>query len=197
MRQHGQWLCSIGCRCLLSSRFDVEVQKRGYFPSGGGKVKLSVATGVSAPLRPINLTDRGTIATVDIAVWHGGRMPRHVADKMFRSAKADVEAGLISRDLRYAVVTSSTTDYGVASCGGAGILVVATTSTGCVLAGLDRWWPARPTTCGLFHPVSCVGVRMLCLCFWPHARISVACVRSWRRRGCNRQGRRRRAAGHV
>jgi RNA 3'-terminal phosphate cyclase len=39
------------------------------------------------------------------------------------------------------VVTSNTVDYGPASCGGAGILVIATTTTGCLLAAshvLDR-----------------------------------------------------------
>jgi RNA 3'-terminal phosphate cyclase (ATP) len=84
----------------MGVHFGIEVLKRGYFPTGGGKVRLSVLRGVSEPLAPICLTDRGTIASVDITVWFGGKMPRHVPDKIMRRAKGDLEAGLIARDLR-------------------------------------------------------------------------------------------------
>ena len=73
---------------------------QGYFPSGGGKAWLSVASPASAPLRPIDLTSRGSVDSVHIVAWMGGKMPRHVADKMLRHCKSSLEAGLIARDLR-------------------------------------------------------------------------------------------------
>ena len=126
------------------------VVRRGYFPRGGGIVDVHVQPLVSA-LPAFDLTHRGTrLASLYIRAFHAGRIPRRVAHDMAAAAKmclqqqhSSLGQSMMIRDetnkeddnntqcnLQVDIVTETN-----AVGNGWGILIVATTDTGCKLAG--------------------------------------------------------------
>ena len=106
---------------------------RGYYPKGGGAVNVRVEP-LSAKLKAITLTDRGVVTSVKIRAFHAGKVPRKVAEMMSEAAKAAVaaepELASAKVEVEVQVVTESS-----AVGNGCGLLLVATTTTGCVFGG--------------------------------------------------------------
>lgn len=78
----------------LVSRTGVDVRarlkRRGYYPEGGGRVRLEVARG---PPEPADWTTRGAPREALVLV-HSARLPDHVPQRIAQSAVDRLEAGL-------------------------------------------------------------------------------------------------------
>jgi RNA 3'-terminal phosphate cyclase (ATP) len=117
------------CR-LDPDQVQATVVRRGYFPRGGGEVNIRIEP-CRRPLRPIQLTARGDVCEIRIRAFHAGNLPRHLAQEMADAAhKYLVERVTKVPDYHVQVVMER---QAVGS--GLGILIVAKTTTGCLLAG--------------------------------------------------------------
>ena len=115
----------------IPSELDLRVEKRGYFPRGGGKVCCSIPP-ITGPLPALTLTARGDVSVIRGEARVGG-LPAHLAQKMVEGAKAElVRAGYGSVPFEIAAIREKN-EAAVAS--GGGILLWAETSTGCRIGG--------------------------------------------------------------
>ncbi len=114
---------------LSSGLINPTVVRRGFFPKGGGEVRIET-TPVNDALPPISLVERGDIARVWIRSFHAGKCPRNVAERMATAAKDFLESRLSVPMLAVDIVYEK---EAVAS--GSGILVLAVTTTNCRLGG--------------------------------------------------------------
>ncbi|KAL7563398.1 hypothetical protein ACA910_016497 [Epithemia clementina (nom. ined.)] len=117
------------------------VECRGYFPRGGGKVHVSVKPlAPTQSFQPIRMSERGDVQSIHIRSFHAGKLPRHLAQDMARAAQRYLEQhGLWQQPLagkpsNVACTVEIVTETHAAG-SGLGILIVATTTTGCKLAG--------------------------------------------------------------
>jgi len=110
---------------LVSSK----VLRRGYFPRGGGEVHVHTNP-CRTPMTPIVLMERGDVCEVYIRSHHAGKLPRHVAEEMVKGAVPILNDFLPDIPQKVDIV-SETSAVG----SGSGILIVAKTSTGCILGG--------------------------------------------------------------
>jgi RNA 3'-terminal phosphate cyclase (ATP) len=84
----------------MGVNFDLAVTRRGFFPKGGGEIRLHVpACPDGYTLSPIRLLKRGGIVAVHVWTFFGGKMPRHVADRITAAARATLQTGLTDRGL--------------------------------------------------------------------------------------------------
>lgn len=111
---------------------------RGFFPKGGGEVHVDT-TPLPLPLPAINVTERGAVVSVLIRSIYSGRCPRNVAATMASAAKAHLEQNINVPDIRVEICHGKPA---VAS--GSGIIIVATTSTGCRFGGTALGLPSKP-----------------------------------------------------
>jgi RNA 3'-terminal phosphate cyclase (ATP) len=113
------------------------VIRRGYFPKGGGEVHVTVTprSNGDGPLRPIRLTDRGTVQKVYIRSFHAGKLPRHIAVDMAKAAEQQLRNSELFDDGAAVIFDTEIVTETNALDSASGILVVATTSTRCRLAG--------------------------------------------------------------
>jgi len=115
---------------LEDSQMQTTVVRRGYFPKGGGEVNVRIEPCQRA-LQPISLTEKGDVCEIRIRAFHAGRLPRYLAQKMADAACKHLQQCMGNRvDYHIQVVTENEV-IGSAL----GILIVAKTSTGCLLAG--------------------------------------------------------------
>ncbi|KAL6766332.1 hypothetical protein ACKKBG_A35605 [Auxenochlorella protothecoides x Auxenochlorella symbiontica] len=110
---------------------EVEVLRRGFFPKGGGEVACRVAPlSPGSSLPPLRLTQRGEVRGIVIRAFQAGRVPRGVADRMARAARAALGANL-------ATLVEAEEVEALPPCqavgDGCGVLLAAHTSSGCVL----------------------------------------------------------------
>lgn len=73
----------------MGLRARLTVVRRGYYPRGGGIVRLAVEP--TARLRSFVAAQRGAVAGIE-AVVHLSRLPRHVGDRMLAAAQAALPA---------------------------------------------------------------------------------------------------------
>ena len=84
----------------MNVNFELAVNRRGFFPKGAGEISLRVpAAPKGYKIEPIHMTKRGSIVGVHAWVFVGGRMPRHVGDKLLTTARDTIREGLTSRGL--------------------------------------------------------------------------------------------------
>jgi RNA 3'-terminal phosphate cyclase (ATP) len=69
---------------------EVELWRRGFYPKGGGALRLRVRAR-SAPLRPVNLTERGPLIEVRGVATACG-LPGHVAERMAQAVGDRLQA---------------------------------------------------------------------------------------------------------
>jgi RNA 3'-terminal phosphate cyclase (ATP) len=117
------------CR-LDPDQVQAKVIRRGYFPKGGGEVHVRIQP-CRRPLRPIQLTERGDVCEIRIRAFYAGKLPRHLAQTMADAAHNYLQKH-ITKALHYNVQVVME-HQAVGS--GLGILIVAKTTTGCLLAG--------------------------------------------------------------
>lgn len=106
-----------------------QVVRRGYFPRGGGEAVIEV-TPWRKPLPPIILIERGEVSSIRIHCYYAGTVSRMIAIEMAESAKRVLKDSgiLVEPDI-------DIFHEGDAIGSGCGILLVATTTTDCLLAG--------------------------------------------------------------
>ncbi|XP_030310800.1 RNA 3'-terminal phosphate cyclase isoform X3 [Calypte anna] len=110
--------------------FNCDIKKRGYYPQGGGEVVVQLSP--VKELSPINLTDRGTVTKIYGRAFVAGALPIKLAKDMSAAAVRCIRKEI--RDLYVNIQPVREPDD--RACGtGSGIIVVAETSTGCLLAG--------------------------------------------------------------
>ncbi|NXC49703.1 RTCA cyclase, partial [Penelope pileata] len=110
--------------------FDCDIKKRGYYPQGGGEVVVHISP--VKELSPINLTERGTVTKIYGRAFVAGALPITVAKAMATAAVRCIRKEI--RDLYIDIETVREPDD-QAFGSGSGIIIVAETSTGCLLAG--------------------------------------------------------------
>eukprot|EP00729_Bicosta_minor_P014169 gene14169-1491_t len=110
-----------------------EVEARGYFPRGGGVVKLGVDP-VVGKLKAITLTDRGHVTHVKIRAFHAGKVPQKVATTMAETAEAMISAEFTAAKAKVAIEVEVISEASAIG-NGCGLLLVATTTTGCIFGG--------------------------------------------------------------
>ena len=114
------------------------VVRRGYFPRGGGEVRVVVrpsSTEDMSPsplIQPISLVQRGTLESIEIRAFRAGKLPARMPGDM-----ADAATKLLRQHLPPTANYESPELVTESSCvgSGGGVLIVARTSTGCLLAG--------------------------------------------------------------
>jgi RNA 3'-terminal phosphate cyclase (ATP) len=116
------------------------VIRRGYFPKGGGEVHVRIQP-CRRPLRPIQLTDRGEVCEIRIRAFHAGRLPRHLAQTMADAAHKYLQQRITTKPAPNYNVQVVMEHQAVGS--GLGILIVAKTTTGCLLAGSSLSAPKK------------------------------------------------------
>mmetsp|Transcript_25441 Transcript_25441/g.37450 ORF Transcript_25441/g.37450 Transcript_25441/m.37450 type:complete len:442 (+) Transcript_25441:228-1553(+) len=117
------------------SNVHYDILKRGYFPRGGGVMKFVVERPIFK-LNPIRIVDRGNVQSVRIRVFYAGKVPRAIAQDMAKSAQEALETRLLQSQPQMKNGIECHIVHETNSVGsGSGILITATTSTGCILAG--------------------------------------------------------------
>ena len=108
-----------------------DIIKRGYYPKGGGLVRLKINPIYS--IEPFSLIDRGIVKKVNILAWTAGRCPKSVAYKMANRAKEMLLSD--SKELQNSTITKSFIDDSKAQDSASGILLTAETDKGIIIAG--------------------------------------------------------------
>ena len=117
------------------------VVRRGYFPRGGGEVRIEIEPWRET-LPPIVLTERGEVSNIRIRSYYGGTtVPLRVAAEMAESAKKVLQEAGITVEPEVEIVNQTE-----AIGSGCGILLVATTTTDCLLAGSALGTPKKHAT---------------------------------------------------
>ncbi|XP_062516339.1 RNA 3'-terminal phosphate cyclase-like [Corticium candelabrum] len=111
-------------------QFECRVCRRGYYPKGGGELQLS--TKPVPFIKAVQITDRGEVTEVRGRAFVAGVLPVKVAARMAHSATRMLQQQLPSVCVHIEVVQESR-EAAVGT--GTGLIVVAETSTGCLLAG--------------------------------------------------------------
>ena len=109
----------------------LKIQRRGYFPKGGGAVFCSVPP-VTEALPPVTLIERGLVQVIKGEARVGG-LPYILAERMKRAARARLLAGGIPPQTVRIDAVRETQEQAFGS--GGGILLFAETSTGCIIGG--------------------------------------------------------------
>jgi RNA 3'-terminal phosphate cyclase (ATP)/RNA 3'-terminal phosphate cyclase (GTP) len=103
---------------------EINILRHGFFPAGGARVKVMISP--CSGLKPIDLSERGEIETVNcVSVASASLKKPKVAERQVRV----VEKAM--RDKGYACDIKS--NYVDSSCTGSGVVLVARTDKGCVL----------------------------------------------------------------
>eukprot|EP00055_Hartaetosiga_balthica_P011799 m.55071 g.55071 ORF g.55071 m.55071 type:complete len:368 (-) comp7737_c0_seq2:1566-2669(-) len=114
---------------------DVDIMRRGYFPKGGGVV--SVTTTPVEFLTPITLLDRGCVKRVYGRCVTAGKLPMKVAKDMERGIRDVIEGSALlkSKDGNQCEIVIDTVyeDNKKSFGSGAGLVLVAETTTGCFI----------------------------------------------------------------
>eukprot|EP01088_Endostelium_zonatum_P004123 TRINITY_DN15344_c0_g1_i1.p1 TRINITY_DN15344_c0_g1~~TRINITY_DN15344_c0_g1_i1.p1 ORF type:complete len:263 (-),score=66.19 TRINITY_DN15344_c0_g1_i1:20-808(-) len=119
----------------------MKIEKRGFYPKGGGVVHLFSHPLGNAPLNAIQLTERGEISTIHIRSFVTAPIiAPSVAERMNKQAKHRMKqyVGKLTqkKEVTYTeeiVVCGEQTHDAVGV--GTGVIIIVTTTTGCILGG--------------------------------------------------------------
>jgi len=115
--------------------FEFEVVRKGFFPKGGGEVNFFLSP--VKELKPVVLTDPGKIKSVTGWSFCAGSLPYKVAERMSSACVKHLRESDsldLLRDVNIDIETYKE-DPSAAFGNGSGIVLLATTTTGCVLGG--------------------------------------------------------------
>ena len=115
----------------MGIKFNCYTLKRGFYPKGGGEVRVEVDS-VRDKLKPITMTDFGNVVDIHGYSFVAGALPPKVAHIMAKEAKRVLQPRFPGVNIN---IDSRKESEQTAVATGCGIIIVATTSTGCVLAG--------------------------------------------------------------
>jgi len=148
----------------LKDAVDLALVRRGFFPRGGGEVRVGIRrlSSKSLPLPPIRLTERGTVVGISIRAFAAGNCPMSMAQTLSATAQT-----LIASNSRYKMVpitinmpresdppytaVHTTTNRGNrgkkrlrTASSGCGVLITAETDKGCLLGASSVGSPKIP-----------------------------------------------------
>ena len=72
----------------------LELQRRGFYPKGGGAVRVEVRPAGPAGLRALDLAAPGAVERVELRAWFAGAVPEEVPQRMAEAARARLRAAL-------------------------------------------------------------------------------------------------------
>eukprot|EP01133_Synstelium_polycarpum_P012293 gene12293-14411_t len=107
---------------------DMEIEKRGFYPKGGGKMTV-ITRPMKEPLQPIVMLDKGNLTGIKIVVnFTSTRIGLQVADRIMHAARK-----MIKRDYKKVPIEEVIYDTAKFTFGdGTSIFITATTDTGCI-----------------------------------------------------------------
>jgi len=113
---------------------EFEVVRKGFFPSGGGKVNLFINP--VKKLKAITMTEPGKILSITGWSFCAGNLPLRLADQMTKAARKHLESSGCE-DIEGVDINIETYKEDSASGprNGSGIVLIARTSTDCILGG--------------------------------------------------------------
>ena len=76
---------------MLGVQTELSIARRGYFPKGGGEVRLALQP--VSRLRPFTVLERGPLHRIE-AQAHVARLPRQIAERMQAAARAALPPGM-------------------------------------------------------------------------------------------------------
>ena len=113
---------------LMGYKASLNVQRRGHYPKGGGRVTMSIEP--VRVLKSISLPEPGKYSTVE-GISHCVRLPSHVAQRQAASAKDKLASEGIS-DVNIAIETYPP-DQDPHIAPGSGITLLMKSSAGCII----------------------------------------------------------------
>ncbi|KAK6179432.1 hypothetical protein SNE40_011793 [Patella caerulea] len=114
----------------LGVQFDFQIKRRGFFPKGGGEVRVDIQA--VKCLNSIKLLERGDIKLITIHSYVAGNLPLKVAQIMADHAEKKIKEYYRDVDIKQDVIKEP--EHGAVG-SGCGIMVVAETTNGCLLSG--------------------------------------------------------------
>ncbi|KRT82383.1 hypothetical protein AMK59_4894 [Oryctes borbonicus] len=112
----------------FGATFDFQLNKRGYFPRGGGEVEVSIKP--VSKLRPVQMLEQGQVTRLYGWSFVAGAVPLGIAHGMADAAESDLKRYGINVNVeRY----KESPDMAEGNC--SGILIVAETNTGNIFGG--------------------------------------------------------------
>jgi len=110
----------------------VDIKRRGYWPKGGGELHVSVPS-IQGKLPPLTLKDQSKVVSVSGIAYVAGSLPQHLVHELRTSALDHLRAEGHLRGVSDIGVDILKDENCLGS--GMGIVLVATTDTGCLIAG--------------------------------------------------------------
>jgi len=79
----------------MGAQVNIEVMARGFYPKGGGRVRLTVEGG---PLGPLRMDERGELVRV-VGIANVQNLPSNVADRMIDAVLKEVPEAIVERSV--------------------------------------------------------------------------------------------------
>jgi len=115
--------------CKFGITFNCELVRRGFYPKGGGEVKVSINP--SYTISPVDLTEFGELVKIYGTAYVAGPLPLKIAQKMAESSRNYLQLQNSNVSIEIEEVKD---DDRKAFGAGCGIILIAETSTGCILS---------------------------------------------------------------
>jgi RNA 3'-terminal phosphate cyclase (ATP) len=114
---------------------DLKIQKRGYWPKGGGEIQVAIPA-LTRSLAPINLTERGKVIAIHGYSYSAG-LPESLAKSMATAATSYLveHAASLGYSESSISICSRRELPAVAVGSGSGVVLWAETENGCILGG--------------------------------------------------------------
>lgn len=121
----------------VKTEMEMNIERRGYYPQGGGIVKCAIPKLIETthqPLSPIVLTERGKVTHIHIKSFYSGKLPRIVAKEISDAAREYIKESLSSiPELASMALTVEIEKHLNAKGSGSGVTIIAKTDTNCIL----------------------------------------------------------------
>ncbi|KAI6652907.1 RNA 3'-terminal phosphate cyclase-like [Oopsacas minuta] len=121
---------------IFGINFDITIKKRGFFPKGGGEVKVDIE-----PVKKLNcvsLQEMGEVLEITGVSFVAGRCPPKVLHTMTDAAEA-----LLTKSLPGVKLTINRQQHPHAMDTASGLVLCAVTSTGCYIGGSSLGSPSE------------------------------------------------------
>ena len=154
----------------FGANFELRINKKGYFPKGGGEIVLRVEEpDVSTPLKAVDLSDPGEIVRIHVRASVAGKLPLKIAEEMSDAAKNILLRHFDERKVEVKVESLKEEKF---FGNGSSILIKAETSTGCVLGGSAIGGPkVKPWKTGEKAAREILQCRDVCLDQWTQDQV--------------------------
>lgn len=111
-------------------KMNFNILRRGFFPKGNGEVEVEINP--VKEIRPVDMTDFGTLAEIRGKAFVAGALPIKVASSMAREATRILRKAFPRTSIQ---IDSYQVPKNQATGTGTGIMIIGETSTGCLLSG--------------------------------------------------------------